>query len=161
MSAAGDPKQYLAALGRVPSGLFVLTARSGGDETGVLTSWVQQCSFEPPQVTVALKQGRDVSAWLTPDALFVLNTLDDTQTDMIAHFGRGFDPGQPAFTDLGVERSPGGLPVLSEALAYLECRVTGRCQAGDHDLVIGRVVGGRMLNEGQPMVHVRKSGSHY
>ncbi|HJT76773.1 MAG TPA: flavin reductase family protein [Gemmataceae bacterium] len=161
MSAASDPKQYLAALGRVPSGLFVLTARSGGDETGVLTSWVQQCSFEPPQVTVALKQGRDVSAWLTPDAAFVLNVLDDTQTDMIAHFGRGFDPGQPAFTGLEVGRSPEGLPVLSEALAYLECRVTGRCTAGDHDLVIGRVVGGRMLNEGQPMVHIRKSGTHY
>jgi flavin reductase (DIM6/NTAB) family NADH-FMN oxidoreductase RutF len=161
MSAAGDPKQYLAALGRVPSGLFVLTARSGSEETGVLTSWVQQCSFEPPQVTVALKQGRGVSAWLTPDAAFVLNILDDTQTDMIAHFGRGFDPGQPAFTGLEVERSPGGLPVLGEALAYLECRVAGRCQAGDHDLVIGRVVGGRMLNEGQPMIHVRKSGSHY
>lgn len=161
MTAAGDPKLYLAALGRVPSGLFVLTARSGGDETGVLTSWVQQCSFEPPQLTVALKQGRDVSAWLTPDAAFVLNVLDDTQTDMIAHFGRGFDPGQPAFTGLEVARSPGGLPVLSEALAYLECRVAGRCTAGDHDLVIGRVVGGRMLNEGQPMVHVRKSGTHY
>jgi flavin reductase (DIM6/NTAB) family NADH-FMN oxidoreductase RutF len=153
-------KQALAALGRVPSGLFVLTARQGSVETGLLTSWVQQCSFEPPQVTVALKRGRDVTAWLTPGTVFVLNILDDTQTDMIAHFGKGVSPGEPAFEGLDVER-PGGLPVLSESLAYLECQVAGRCEAGDHDVVIGRVVGGRMLNDGHPMVHVRKNGSHY
>jgi len=161
MSDADGHKQLLAALGRIPSGLFILTARSGRAETGVLTSWVQQCSFQPPQVTVALKQGRDVNGWLTDGARFVLNILDDTQTDMIGHFGRGFALDEPAFTDLEVERPDGGPPVLSEALAYLNCQVTGRCSAGDHDLIIGRVVGGRMLNEGYPMVHVRKSGSHY
>src|SRR5436305_10749406 len=85
----GDPrKEMLAALGRVPSGLFVLTARHGGDETGMLASWVQQCSFEPPQVSVALRQGREVQAWLTDGAAFTLNILDDSQTDMISHFGR-------------------------------------------------------------------------
>jgi flavin reductase (DIM6/NTAB) family NADH-FMN oxidoreductase RutF len=161
MSDADKRKQFLAALGRIPSGLFVLTVRQGDVETGLLTSWVQQCSFEPPQVTVALKRGRDVAAWLTLDAVFVLNILDDTQTDMIAHFGKGFAPGEPAFAEVEVERPPGCPPVLTEALAYLECRVAGRCEAGDHDLVIGRVVGGRMLSDGHPMVHVRKSGTHY
>src|SRR5947209_1057315 len=117
----GDPKQFLAALGRVPSGLFVLTVRHGEDETGVLTSWVQQCSFEPPQITVALKHGREVSDWLEPDTAFILNVLDDTQTDMIAHFGRGFDVGQPAFEGLDVDRPAGRPQVLSEALSSLEC----------------------------------------
>ncbi len=161
MSEGDRRKQFLAALGRVPSGLFVLTARRDGRETGVLTSWVQQCSFEPPQVTVALRHGRDVAAWLTPGAGLVLNILDDTQTDMIAHFGKGFAAGEPAFEGLDVERPDGGPPVLREALAYLACRVTGRCEAGDHDLVIAEVVGGRLLNDGHPMVHVRKSATHY
>jgi flavin reductase (DIM6/NTAB) family NADH-FMN oxidoreductase RutF len=161
MSDGDWRKQFLAALGRVPSGLFVLTVRQGGAETGMLTSWVQQCSFEPPQVTVALKRGRDVAALLTPGAGFVLNVLDDSQTDMIGHFGRGFGPGEPAFEGLDVERPDGCPAVLSEALAYLECRVAGRCEAGDHDLVIAEVVGGRLLNDGHPMVHVRKNGSHY
>jgi hypothetical protein len=39
--------------------------------------------------------------------------------------------------------------------------VTGRCSAGDHDLLIAQVIGGRMLGEGHPMVHIRKNGSHY
>src|SRR5260370_8830914 len=94
----------LAALGRIPSGLFILTVRHGDAETGMLASWVQQCSFEPPQVSVALKRDRDVWAWLTDGAAFTLNILDDSQTDMIGHFGRGFALGKPPFTDLAMER---------------------------------------------------------
>jgi flavin reductase (DIM6/NTAB) family NADH-FMN oxidoreductase RutF len=151
----------LAALGRVPSGLFVLTARRGAAETGMLASWVQQCSFEPPRVSVALARGRELAAWLVEGAVFTLNILDDTQTDMIVHFGRGFALDQPAFEGLEVERGPEGGPVLTDALAFLECRVVSRCTAGDHDLLIAEVARGRMLSEGQPMVHVRKSGAHY
>ena len=153
--------EAMPALGKVPSGLFVLTLRQGSGEAGLLASWVQQCSFEPPQVSVALKRGREVGAWLGDGAAFVLNVLDDAQTDMIAHFGRGFALDQPAFEDVEVQRPEGGAPILAEALAYLECRVVDRYEAGDHDLVVAWVVGGQVLNEGQPMIHVRKSGLHY
>jgi flavin reductase (DIM6/NTAB) family NADH-FMN oxidoreductase RutF len=152
--------QLAAALGRIPSGLYVLTARHGDAETGMLVSFVQQCAFEPPHVSLALKPDRPVAAWLTPGSVFTLNVLDDTQTDMLVHFGRGFALGDPAFTNLEVERNESGV-VLSEALACLECRVVSRHPAGDHEVFLAQVVGGRLLNEGQPMVHIRKSGLHY
>jgi len=46
-----DTAALAAALGKVPSGLFVLTAKQGDAETAMLASWVQQCSFDPPQLT--------------------------------------------------------------------------------------------------------------
>jgi flavin reductase (DIM6/NTAB) family NADH-FMN oxidoreductase RutF len=161
VSSPDQHKGLAGALGRLASGLFILTARKGDSETGMLASWVQQCSFEPPQVTIAVKPGREIAGWLTPDAGFTLNILDDTQTDMIVHFGKGFKAGESAFHGLDLERLDCSGPVLREALAFLECRVVARFPAGDHDLVIGRVVRGEMLNEGHPMVHVRKSGMHY
>jgi flavin reductase (DIM6/NTAB) family NADH-FMN oxidoreductase RutF len=127
----------------------------------MLASWVQQCSFVPPLVSVALQQGREIAAWLTDGAWFTLNILDDTQTDMIAHFGKGFAPGESAFADLSVTRPERGGPVLDEALAYLECRVVSRCSSGDHVLIVAECVGGRLQGEGHPMTHVRKSGFHY
>jgi flavin reductase (DIM6/NTAB) family NADH-FMN oxidoreductase RutF len=154
-------RQLAAALGRVPSGLFVLTARRGEAETGMLTSWVQQCSFEPPLLTVAIRKERPVARWLTTSAEFTLNILDHTQTDMVAHFGRGFDLGQPAFEGLEVTRPEDAAPVLQEAVAYLVCRVVGHHPTGDHDLFLGQVIGGQVLGEGPPMVHIRKSGAHY
>jgi flavin reductase (DIM6/NTAB) family NADH-FMN oxidoreductase RutF len=161
MPTPSDPqKQLAAALGRVPSGLFVVTARHGDEETGMLASWVQQCSFNPPRITLAVRPDRDIATWLVAGATFTLNILDDSQTDMIVHFGRGFKRGEPAFVGLEVERTASG-PVLSEAHACLECRVVDRVAAGDHDLVIADVIAGRMLGEGHPMVHIRKSGMHY
>jgi flavin reductase (DIM6/NTAB) family NADH-FMN oxidoreductase RutF len=154
-------RSLAAALGRIPSGLFVLTMRKEQAETGMLVSWVQQCAFEPPQISLAIKQGREVLSWLTENALFRLNILDSTQTDMIVHFGRGFCLNEPAFEGLDVERPDEGAAVLSEALAYLDARVGSRCPTGDHELIVARVTGGRLLGEGQPMVHVRKSGFHY
>ena len=154
-------KPLAAALGRIPSGLFILTARRGEAETGMLASWVQQCSFSPPQISLALQRERDIARLLTPGSAFTLNILDDTQTDMLVHFGRGFELGEPAFTDLDVLRGESNGPVLSEALAYLTCEVAGRCSGGDHDLFIGKVIGGRLLSERHPMVHLRRSGHHY
>lgn len=154
-------KALAAAVGRIPSGLFIVTMRHGDAETGMLASWVQQCSFEPLQVSVAIRQGRPANAWLTPGASFAINILEEDQPDLLVHFGKGFALDQPAFAGLDVRRSPDGAPVLCDALAYLDCRVAERYPAGDHDLIVGRVVGGRVQCEGRPMVHVRKNGAHY
>jgi flavin reductase (DIM6/NTAB) family NADH-FMN oxidoreductase RutF len=157
----GKHEPWAGALGRIPSGLFIVTARRGEDETGMLASWVQQCSFDPPQVSLAVAHGRPVNDWLMPGEAFTVNILEEGETDMIAHFGKGFAPGQPAFEGLEVRRSGEAPPVLEEALAYLECRVVSRHTVGDHDLVIGRVLAGDVLDEGRPMIHVRKNGLHY
>jgi flavin reductase (DIM6/NTAB) family NADH-FMN oxidoreductase RutF len=161
MELANPLKQLQAALGRIVSGMYVVTARREQGETGMLASWVQQCSFDPPLVSVALKKGREIASWLPEGAPFVVNILDDTQTDMLIHFGRGFSEKEDAFTDVEVERLDGSPPIIKDSLAFLDCRVTGRCSTGDHELIIGQVVSGRLLGEGHPMVHVRKSGAHY
>jgi flavin reductase (DIM6/NTAB) family NADH-FMN oxidoreductase RutF len=110
---------------------------------------------------VCVRRDREFAAWLAAGASFTINILDESQTDMVAHFGKGFAAGEPAFRGLEVLRPDDGPPVLADALAYLECRVVERHPAGDHDLFIARVAGGRVLSEGRPMVHVRKSGLHY
>ena len=51
-----DTKSLDPVLGRVPSGIFILTVGTGDRATGMLASWVMQAGFEPPMVTVAVKQ---------------------------------------------------------------------------------------------------------
>jgi flavin reductase (DIM6/NTAB) family NADH-FMN oxidoreductase RutF len=153
---------FAPVLGRVPSGLFILTAGHGPSETGLLASWVQQCSFGPPRVSVAVKAGRDVASLLHEGMPFTLNILGDGQKNLLAHFGKGFGPGEPAFVGLDVGRPECECVVLKDALGYLFCRSAGRFPAGDHDLFLGDVVGGQLLlPEGKPYVHVRKSGLRY
>src|SRR5262249_7112354 len=153
--------RLFAAVGRIPSGAFVLTVRRGEAETGMLVSWVQQCAFDPPHVSIALKHTRPIIGWLTPGTPFILNILDREQKEILGHFGRGFALDEAAFSGLAVERNGDGAPVLREAHAYLECVVASRVSVADHELFLAEVMGGSVLHEGHPMIHVRKSGAHY
>lgn len=158
----GEPEPGLAAaLGRIPSGVSILTARRGTQATGMLTSWVQQCAFEPPSVSVAVKQGRPMNAWLSSGTHFVLNILADSHKNLVAHFGRGFPLEAPAFEGLELGVSGMNQPVISQALAYLECEVTTRVPVGDHDVLLARIVSGAIQGTNEPMVHLRKSGLRY
>jgi len=151
----------MAALGRIPSGLFILTARHGDQETGMLASWVQQCSFDPPRVSAAFARDRWSLSWLTPGAVFTVNVIPEGEKGLIAHFGKGFGPGESAFSGLDVIREAGMAPVLSAAHAYLACEVAARHEVGDHVLVIGTVMSGAVLSAARPATHVRKSGGRY
>lgn len=150
-----------AVLGRLPSGLFVLTARCEDEETGMLASWVMQAGFEPPAITVALHKDRVLARWLATGTPFTVNLLAQEQRPLLAHFARGFEEGEPAFDGLEVERVSNGTPVLADTVGYLECEPTGHLDSADHRIFLARVVGGH-LNEGRrPLVHVRKNGMKY
>jgi flavin reductase (DIM6/NTAB) family NADH-FMN oxidoreductase RutF len=149
-------------LGRVPSGIFILTVGTGARATGLLSSWVMQAGFEPPMVSVAVKLGRFVGDWLSEGQPFVLNLIGESQTHFLKHFAKGFESGAPAFEGLAVTHCARGVPLLKEAVGHLECEPVRHVDSGDHRIFLANVVRGR-LNHGDlaPMVHIRKSGTKY
>ncbi len=157
-----DPHKSLgSALGRIPSGVFILTMETETVETGMLASWAQQCSFQPPMIAFSVQRNRPLIGLLAIGATFTLNILEAAQTDMIAHFGKGFALTDDAFVNLEIEpKSPHG-PILKEAHGYLLGTVRGQVSAGDHELFLAEITAGALLEEGQPMVHIRKNGFHY
>jgi flavin reductase (DIM6/NTAB) family NADH-FMN oxidoreductase RutF len=154
-------EDFTAALGRVPSGIFVLTCRGSQNEIAMLVSWVQQCSFDPPMVSVAIRKGREVADLLIDGASFAVNILAEGQKELLAHFGKGSPLEHLPQAHERVHRPEGLGAVLHEALGVLHCQVAGGCEAGDHYLILGRVVGGSLHSEERPMIHVRKSGMNY
>lgn len=152
-------------LGRTPSGVFILTAIDGaGRETAMLASWVQQASFEPPMVTVAVNRKRYLHDWLEQSPRLALSIIGEKQREFLRHFGKGFEPGEPAFEGIAVSRTAHGLPVLDEALGHLAGRIAGRLDAGDHVVYLVEIEearAGELIAEKQPMVHIRRNGFGY
>jgi len=157
-----DPdKDLTAALGRIPSGLFVVSIKHGKQETAMLASWIQQCSFEPPMVSLAVNAKRWFFDWLKPGAQLSISILGEGQKDILSHFGKGFDAGQPAFDGIDVQRQTNRAATLTAAHAVLHGTVSATHDTGDHVLVMAHVESGAVQHEGRPAVHVRRSGSHY
>ena len=152
-----------AALGRIPSGLFVITWRAAGADRGMLASWVMQAGFDPPLVSVAVGTSRDLLAALAGGAAFVVNVLAESQKGLLGRFGKPPAEGEDPFAGLAVERTAEGAAALSDAAAWLACRPVAEAVApgGDHVVVVGRVEAARGTTAAEPLVHVRRSGLRY
>jgi flavin reductase (DIM6/NTAB) family NADH-FMN oxidoreductase RutF len=152
--------QVAPVIAAMPSGACVMTA--GDDKTGtsLLASWTQQCSFDPPMITVAVKVGRPIEALLDATGHFVLNLIGEEPNEMFDHFGKGFAPGEPAYQGLEVRTDPAGV-IVQKCLGYLACKVVAKHRTGDHHVYVGEILRGEMLSEGKPYVHLRKTGFNY
>ena len=162
MDAVSKDAPLYSILGKVPSGIYILTARHDDEETGMLVSWVMQADFDPPMLTVAVQRKRFLADWLSEGTVFALNVGGVHGKSLLAHFGRGFEPGQAAFEGLSLKRGPEETPLLSEGvIGYLICRPTEHLDTGEHRVFAAQVVDGALCGNGEPMVHVRKSGAAY
>lgn len=148
------------ALGRIPSGCAILTAKASGRRTGMLASWFQQTGFEPPMISVAVKKDRPIENLISDSGQFVLNLLGENPTAMFKQFGKGFSLDEDAFAGVTVTDVPAGV-ALKDTVAQLSARVRSRCDAGDHWLYIAEVSEASIGEVGQPYVHLRKNGFNY
>ena len=154
-----------AVLGRTPSGLYIATVQDGnGNETGMLASWVQQASFEPPAITVAVNKKRYLNDWLGATSKIALSLIGESQKEYLGHFGRGFEPDQPAFDGVETTKTPGGMSVLSGSLGWIEGEVSGQLDSGDHIVYLVQLTHGQpteQIESEAPWVHLRRSGDKY
>ncbi|HEX6881970.1 MAG TPA: flavin reductase family protein [Planctomycetota bacterium] len=155
------PTPLAQALGRVPTGLYVVTTLKDGRPLGFVGSFLMQASFEPPAISVAIAKGREHLAAIRAHGRFAVSVLDDGSRELMSAFFRRHEPGSSPFDALAHQPTPGGLPVLAQALAWLECRVSGEHESGDHVLVLGTVEHGALLRQGDPAIHLRKNGLGY
>lgn len=150
------------ALGRIPSGLFVLTARFEDRATGMLASWVQQAAFEPPMVSVAVGKGRPIMPLISNSHEFGLCQIPKGDKVLMRKFASRLDPNEDPFLGFEmVDDTVNTSPILAGGLGYLECDLVCHMDfEGDHDIFIGKVKAGGYF-EGDPHVHVRESGFSY
>jgi flavin reductase (DIM6/NTAB) family NADH-FMN oxidoreductase RutF len=151
------------AIGRLSGGLYIITATKGDINSAMLASWVSQASFEPPGLTIAVAKDRAIESLMQVGDRFVLNILEEGKyQSLMKHFLKRFKPGADRFAGVKIQTASNGSPILTDALAYLECQVSSRMECSDHWIVYSQVDLGRVANpDGLTAVHHRKVGNHY
>lgn len=147
------------AVGKISSGLYIVTTYVNGVGEGFLGSWIQQASFKPLVVSMALKAGRPCHAAIRDGGRFVINIVSNEKKQILKPFwspkgGNPFDSIEHRVTEHGV--------VLNDALGWMACNRLSMVAPGDHEIVFAEVVDSGMLDaDGTPMTHIRKSGLDY
>ncbi|WP_026736589.1 diflavin flavoprotein [Fischerella sp. PCC 9605] len=151
------------ALGRISGGLYIITAKKGDVKSAMLASWVSQASFKPLGVSIAVAKDRAIESLMQVGDKFVLNVLEEANYQgLMKHFLKRFAPGADRFEGVKTQPAENGAPILTDALAYLECEVTSRMDGGDHWIVYSTVYAGRVSKpDALTAVHHRKVGNHY
>jgi flavin reductase (DIM6/NTAB) family NADH-FMN oxidoreductase RutF len=139
-------------MGRFATGVTVLTVNGTGDRPlGMTASSLASVSLIPPLVSVCVDHLAELHDTIVAAPVFVVNILESRQETLSRRFA---DRHEDRFEGVGYHRSPEGLVLLDGALAHIECDRFAVYPAGDHTIIIGRVIGGS-TGEGRPLLSYR------
>ncbi len=148
-----DSRHFRDVLGSYPTGVTVITSVSAsGERWGLAVGTFTSISLEPPLVGF-LPDNRSTS-WreIEKTGAFCANILSAAQLPMCRRFAtRGGDK----FEGMSHGHSPGGLPLLDDVLAWVECGIESVVALGDHLLVVGAVRAMERRADGEPLLFYR------
>jgi len=151
-------------VGHIPSGLFIVSVKDEvhGTIDGYLASWIQQVSFSPLMISLAIKPGRPAYDLIKAGKVFCVNIVGEHDKTYLRHFWKGYDPLNNPFQEIPHVIGENGGVILSGAKSSLECKLMSSISPGDHEVVFAEVLSSYSMNdEARPMVHIRKSGASY
>jgi flavin reductase (DIM6/NTAB) family NADH-FMN oxidoreductase RutF len=125
-------------LSRRASGVAIVTACAGDRIHGMTVSAFTEVSLDPPLVLVCADKTSNTHPVIAEGQCFAVNLLAREQEALSNRFASKVDEDR-RFEGLSFERGATGAPLLSGALAVLDCRVVAAHDAGDHVIYVGRV----------------------
>ncbi|MGW8364608.1 flavin reductase family protein [Streptomyces wedmorensis] len=139
--------EFRAAMSRLASGVVLVTAHDPddgprGEDVGMTATAFMSVSLDPPLVLVSLRNGSRMDDLLTDVPVWAVSMLAEDQRHVAGRFAmKNRVSDRLLFADLPHTRGEeSGAPLMDGALATLECRTESRVVAGDHTLVVGRVL---------------------
>jgi flavin reductase (DIM6/NTAB) family NADH-FMN oxidoreductase RutF len=143
-------EEFRRACGRFATGVTVASVLDGlGVPRGLTVSSFTAVSLDPPLILICL--GHEVTSIevFRKAKYFGINVLGEDQRALSERFAR---KGHDRFDGLDWHAGETGVPLLGGVLAQLECSITQRITAGDHDVFIAEMVSAR-VHKGEPLIH--------
>jgi flavin reductase (DIM6/NTAB) family NADH-FMN oxidoreductase RutF len=147
-----DEKAKKTMLRKIPHGLYICGVKDGESLNGFTVSWVMQASFEPPLVINCVKKDSGSHEMLKKSGVFSISFLEEGQKDLAAKFFKPKSRVGNKFEDVEFyEGEKTGCPIIKDSLGYVECRVVGEVEKGDHTVYVGEVISSGIHREGNSL----------
>ncbi|MCC7490831.1 MAG: flavin reductase family protein [Fimbriimonadaceae bacterium] len=147
-----DEKARKAALRLVPYGLYAVTCGQGDQANGFTASWLTQCSFDPPLLVLGVQPHTTSYQLIKEGGCFVVNFVDPEQAALLQMLLKPVARVGNKLAGQEIVTGQTGVPILQQAVAWLECRVVAESQPGDHALFVAEVVEAGRPSDRRPLV---------
>ncbi len=148
-----NARGFRDALGHFATGVAVISARgTSGAPIGLTVNSFASVSLDPPLILWSLDCGSDRFAALMQAEHFAVNVLGTAERNLSQRLSR---KGESALTGEALRDGAHGVPIIRNAIATFECRVEQRHQAGDHVIIIGRVLDFSHSTHASPLLYYR------
>ncbi|MBI2705302.1 MAG: flavin reductase [Actinobacteria bacterium] len=126
----------------LPSGLYVIGSRAGERRNGMTLNWATQVSFDPKLIAISVEKRAMTHELVDSGKAFSLNTIAREDRALVRKFTKPVDVDAGTMTLNGVSYHDGvtGVPILDQAVAFVECEVRQTIDCGGHTLFVGEVV---------------------
>jgi flavin reductase (DIM6/NTAB) family NADH-FMN oxidoreductase RutF len=142
-----DPDQLFK---QISQGVYIIGVSDGNRQNAFTAAWVMQVSFKPPLLAISINPKSYSYQILLAGGICSVNVLSHKQAELAEHFGQSAADKMAGYHWQSDET---GAPILSESLAYFDCKVSHFTDAGDHIIAICKVVTAAQLNQGIPLLY--------
>lgn len=146
-----DAAHFRHVVGHLASGVTIVTAEAEGKRHGMTASSVTSLSMDPPMMLACINNAVPTAEAVSMSGRYVVNVLGEAQGELARQFATA---SRDKFRGVALHTGTLGLPLLSDALAHIECEVVETVVGGTHAIFLGRVVSAT-AGGGQPLTYFR------
>lgn len=132
-------------------GLYAVTTGRAEDWNAFTANWLSQVSFDPPLVALSVENASVSLPIIRASGHFAVNVYAADQRELAGQLGKSLAKHREKLAGLSHEIGESGCPLLTDALAWVECHMEGEMPAGDSTLVLGRVISAGVRRQGEPL----------
>ncbi len=156
------PDQLRDALRFWTTGVTIVSANSQGVVHGMTVNSFTSLSLEPPLVMISLEKVTRTHGLVTAAGAFGVSILSQEQRELSDRFAGRESERSDRFDGVASFSMESGSPLLSQALAFFDCRVSATHDAGTHTLFVGDVLAAGLPAENsmQPLVYFNRNYRH-
>ena len=142
-------------MGHFASGVTIMTTTAAGRMHGMTVSAFASQSLDPLLILVSVERSTIMHQLVAESGAFAINILDEHGEGTARFFADNARLRGPEFKEGTYHLGVTGSPILEEATGYLEATVEQTLDAGDHTILVGRVVALKVVREAAPLIYYR------
>ena len=150
-----DKAAFRQVMGHFATGVTVMTTTSGGRMHGMTVSAFASVSLEPLLILVSVERSTVMHELVLQSGAFALSILGERSEGTARFFADNARLEAPEFHEGGYRIGTTGSPILNQATAFIEATIYSTHEAGDHTIIVGKVVTVEVVSEEEPLLYYR------